>query len=122
MDELLRRAAELAATYRGTLSDRPVAATGAPGFGGPLPDGPTDPLKVLEELATAAEPGLVATAGPRFFGFVVGGSLPAAVAADVLTSGWDQNAFSPALSPAAAAAEEVAGGWLKELLGLPSGA
>jgi glutamate/tyrosine decarboxylase-like PLP-dependent enzyme len=90
-------------------------------LGGPLPDGPTDPLTVVEDLAAAAEPGLVASAGPRYFGFVVGGSLPAALAADWLTSAWDQNGGLYVLSPAAAVAEEVAGEWLLELLGLPAG-
>ncbi len=130
MDELhalLARAAELAAGYRASLADRPVArpidaAALRAGFGGPLPRHPTAPSEVLEQLARAADPGLVATAGPRFFGFVVGGALPAATAADVLAAGWDQNGFNAVLSPAAAAAEDVAGGWLKELLGIPAGA
>ena len=65
-------------------------------------------------------PGLVASAGPRYFGFVVGSSLPAATAADMMTSSWDQNAFNGVLSPAAVVAEEVAGSWLKELLGIPA--
>jgi glutamate/tyrosine decarboxylase-like PLP-dependent enzyme len=75
---------------------------------------------VICDLVAAAEPGLVATAGPRFFGFVIGGSLPSATAAEVLAAGWDQCAFNAVLSPAAAVVEEVAGGWLKELLGLPA--
>ncbi len=130
MDELhalLARAAELAAGYRAGLADRPVAgavdaAAVRAGFGGPLPADPSPPSEVLEQLARAAGPGLVATAGPRFFGFVIGGALPAATAADVLAAGWDQNGFNAVLSPAAAAAEDVAGTWLKELLGLPAGA
>ncbi|HEX2705333.1 MAG TPA: hypothetical protein VHM65_06210, partial [Candidatus Lustribacter sp.] len=61
----------------------------------------------------------MSTAGPRFFGFVIGGSLPAATAADMVAAGWDQCAFNAVLSPAAAVAEEVAGGWLKDLLGIP---
>jgi glutamate/tyrosine decarboxylase-like PLP-dependent enzyme len=124
MRALLARAAALAADHRDSLAERPVGAAAGPaalraGFGGPLPRDPSPPSEVLEELARAAEPGLVATAGPRFFGFVVGGALPAATAADVLAAGWDQNGFNAVLSPAAAAAEDVAGRWLKELLGIP---
>ena len=89
---------------------------------GPLPDGPTQAADVIEELCGAVEPLLVSTTGPRFFGFVVGGALDAATAADMLTTGWDQPAFNAVTSPAAALAEDVTGGWLKELLGLPSAA
>lgn len=81
-----------------------------------------DPEAVLADLVRAAEPGLVATAGPRFFGFVIGGALPAATAADILATGWDQCALNAMLSPAAMAAEEVAGTWLKDLLGIPGSA
>ncbi len=121
-DELYRRAAAHVAAFRAGLPDRPVAPAGEDatiraGFAGPMPDGPSDPGAVLEALVAAAEPGLVATAGPRYFGFVIGGSLPAATAADIVATGWDQCAFNPALSPAAMAAEEAAGTWLKELLG-----
>lgn len=70
-------------------------------------------------LIAAARPGLVGTVGPRFFGFVIGGALPAATAADLLAAGWDQCAYNEVLSPAAAAAERAAGGWAKALLGLP---
>jgi glutamate/tyrosine decarboxylase-like PLP-dependent enzyme len=86
-----------------------------------LPESPTDPMTVVEDLAKAADPGLVGSAGPRYFGFVVGGGVPAAVGADWLTSAWDQNAGLYALSPAAAVAEEVAAAWLVELLDLPPG-
>ena len=89
-------------------------------FGGPLPDDPTPADQVVDELLAAAEGHLVGTVGPRYFGFVIGGATPASSAADILAVGWDQNAFSPALSPAAEGAERAAGGWLKELLGLPS--
>ena len=127
LQTLLGRAAAAGAGYRATLGNRPVAPRtdvdalrGA--FGGQLPAAATPPAEVLEELIRAAEPGLVATAGPRFFGFVVGGSLPSATAADVIAAGWDQMAFNASSSPAAAVAEEVAGGWLKDLLGLPASA
>jgi glutamate/tyrosine decarboxylase-like PLP-dependent enzyme len=90
-------------------------------MGGPLPEHGTEARDVVAALAAAAEPGLVATAGPRYFGFVIGGSLPAALATDWLVSTWDQNGVMYVASPAAAVAEEVAGAWLVELLGLPAG-
>jgi glutamate/tyrosine decarboxylase-like PLP-dependent enzyme len=122
-DAALRRAAELAAAWLEALPERPVrAAAEADGLRGPLPEQGEDAGAVIEALAAAAEPGLVASAGPRYFGFVTGGALPAAVAADWLTSAWDQNAGLHVMSPAAAAAEETVGAWAKELLGLPAGA
>ncbi len=125
LDDLLHQAATEAARFRAAVDSRPVARPVDPdvaraGFGGPLPEGRTPPDVVLRELVKAAEPGLVASAGPRFFGFVIGGSLPAALAADVLAAGWDQCAFNGTLAPAALAAEHVAGDWVKELLGIPS--
>ena len=89
---------------------------------GGLPAGPTRAADVIDELCGVVEPLLVSTTGPRFFGFVVGGALDAATAADFLTTGWDQPAFNAVTSPAAAVIEDVTGTWLKELLGLPSGA
>ena len=86
---------------------------------GPVPEDASDPDVVIAELAAAADGGLMASAGPRFFGFVVGGSLPAAFAADLLVTGWDQNAFVTTASPASTVIEEVAGEWLLDLLGLP---
>ena len=85
-----------------------------------LPEQGTDPEQVVRDLAAAVDPGIVASVGPRYFGFVIGGVLPAAAAADVLTMAWGQNGALHALSPAAAAAEEVAGEWMLELLGLPA--
>jgi glutamate/tyrosine decarboxylase-like PLP-dependent enzyme len=89
---------------------------------GSLADGPMPADLVIEELADVVEPALVGTTGPRYFGFVVGGALEAATAADVLTSGWDQPAFNAVTSPGAAVVEDIAGSWLKELLGLPADA
>lgn len=121
---LFRRAAEVAAAHRAELDARPVGALdpdrSRAAFGGPLPAGPAPATEVLDELVAAAEPGLVATAGPRYFGFVIGGALPVATAADMLAAGWDQCAFNTVLSPAAMAAELGAGAWLKELLGIPA--
>jgi glutamate/tyrosine decarboxylase-like PLP-dependent enzyme len=124
-ERALEAAAAHAARYLRGLPERPVAAWAGAAelrqrLGGPLPDGPADPAEVVAELATLADDGLVASAGPRYFGFVVGGSLPAALAADWLTAAWDQNAGLFALGPAAATVEEVAAGWLTDLLGLPA--
>jgi glutamate/tyrosine decarboxylase-like PLP-dependent enzyme len=87
---------------------------------GVLPEKPTPPDAVVRELADAVDPALVATTGPRYFGFVIGGALDAATAAEVLTTGWDQPAFNPTTSPGAAVVEDIAGDWLKDLLGLPA--
>jgi len=107
------------------LPTRPVNARAdvdevAAALGGPLPARGADPLAVIEELVTGAEPGVVAMPSPRFFGWVIGGVLPAALGADWLTSLWDQNAGLLVSSPAAAGAERVAGDWLLDLLGLPA--
>ena len=88
-------------------------------LGGPLPDAPTDPVVVVEQLAEAAGAGVVAIPSGRYFGFVIGGSVPAALAADWLASTWDQNAGLYACGPSAAIVEEVVGGWLAELLDFP---
>jgi glutamate/tyrosine decarboxylase-like PLP-dependent enzyme len=89
-------------------------------LGGPLPDSAADPLQVIDQLARDADPGLVASAGPRYFGFVTGGSVPVAVAADWLTAAWDQNTGMYVMSPALAVIEDVVSGWILELLGLPA--
>jgi glutamate/tyrosine decarboxylase-like PLP-dependent enzyme len=91
-------------------------------LGGQLPEHGEDPETVIDALATGAAPGLVATAGPRHFGFVIGGVLPAALAADWLVAAWDQNSAFHALSPAAAAIEEITAAWLLDVLGLPAAA
>jgi glutamate/tyrosine decarboxylase-like PLP-dependent enzyme len=123
-ERALRRAAEIGLDYLASLADRHVgaradAATIRERLPAELPEGPMDPVAVIEELAAAADPGVVASVGPRYFGFVVGGQLPASAAADWLTTAWGQNAVVHALSPAAAATEETAGAWMLELLGLP---
>ncbi|HST18775.1 MAG TPA: pyridoxal-dependent decarboxylase [Gaiellaceae bacterium] len=124
--DLLASTSQLAGDFLESLDERPVAPDVdldalRQALGGPLPDGPTAAETVVAELAHDAEPGLVATPGGRYFGFVIGGVLPAALAADWLTAAWDQNAGLYAASPAGAVVEEVAGSWLAELLGLPSG-
>ena len=91
-------------------------------LGDRLPDGPTDAERVVDLLAEAVEPGLVAMPSGRFFGFVIGGAHPAALAADWLVSAWDQNALLRAVTPAYAAVEDVTSAWLLDLLGLPAGA
>jgi glutamate/tyrosine decarboxylase-like PLP-dependent enzyme len=126
-EDLFVRVARVAAEHRASAGDRPVAGTASredawAAFDLPLPEDPTPADRVVDELLAAAEGHLVGSVGPRYFGFVVGGSTPAAAAADMLAVGWDQNAFNPVLSPAAEAAERAAGGWVKDLLGLPGGA
>jgi glutamate/tyrosine decarboxylase-like PLP-dependent enzyme len=121
----LSAAAQHARDFLDSLDDRPVAArVDAAGvraaLGGPLPEHGEDPTAVVDALAAGVEPGLVATAGPRHFGFVIGGALPAALAADWLVSAWDQNAAFHALSPAAAAIEEITSAWAVDVLGLPT--
>lgn len=90
-------------------------------FGGPLPERGTDAAELIDELARKAEPGLMAMPTGRFFGWVIGGTLPAALAADWLVSAWDQNAGMRYATPATAAIEESAGAWILDLLGLPLG-
>jgi len=124
-ERALETAAAHATQFLRGLPERAVAArAGAEELrtrlGGPLPEHPSDPAEVVAQLAKLADDGLVASAGPRYFGFVVGGSLPAALAADWLATAWDQNAGLFVLGPAAATVEDVAAGWLTELLGLPA--
>jgi glutamate/tyrosine decarboxylase-like PLP-dependent enzyme len=123
--KVLERVLEEASGFLDGLNDRRVAArTDVDGVANalrrPLPEEGVDPLEVIEELIAGAEPGLLATPSGRFFGWVIGGVLPATLAADWLTSTWDQNAGLLASSPAAAGAEWVASEWLLDLLGLPA--
>jgi glutamate/tyrosine decarboxylase-like PLP-dependent enzyme len=126
-EDALARALDLARAYIASRADRPVWPTTTlqelrAALGGPLPAHPTESTAVIDALARAAEPGIVTTTGPRYFGFVTGGALPSTVAAEWLTAVWDQPAGLYVLSPAASVVEEVAGAWLIDLLGLPAGA
>ncbi|MFD1078637.1 pyridoxal phosphate-dependent decarboxylase family protein [Longispora fulva] len=109
------------------MPDRPVPPSATAdelrrSLGGPLPEGPTDPADVVDLLAGLAEPGLMAMPSGRFFGWVIGGTLPAALAADWLVSAWDQNTGMRFATPGTAAAEEAAAAWILDVLGLPAGA
>ena len=122
--DLLRRTADLAVAYLETLPDRPVGGerdveTLRAELVTELPEDGEDPRAVIERLADVGGRAAVAMAGPRYFGFVIGGALPAAVAADWLTSTWDQNAGLYVAGPAASVTEEAVGRWLLQLFGLP---
>lgn len=124
MASLLANVQQHAANWFAELAKRPVRATLSGDemrklLGGPLPDQGIAPEKITEMLADAGMKGTIATAGPRYFGFVVGGTLPAAVAADWLVTSWDQNSAVYAESPLAAVIEQITGGWLREIAGLP---
>lgn len=124
-DNPLERALAHADTFLSGLADRPVCATASivdlrTRLSRPLEDEGLPAGQVIDELVADASGGLLGSTGGRFFGWVIGGATPAAVAADWLTTAWDQNAAVSACSPAAAIVEEVCGGWLKDLLNLPS--
>jgi glutamate/tyrosine decarboxylase-like PLP-dependent enzyme len=126
-ERLLSDAANRAARYLEDARSRRVSPAsssldGLSRFFAPLQDDPLDPAAVLAELDAAGSPATVATAGGRFFGFVIGGSLPAALAANVLAGAWDQNAGLEAASPVGVALEEACRGWLTAILGLPPSA
>jgi glutamate/tyrosine decarboxylase-like PLP-dependent enzyme len=124
-DAVLVRAARHAQEYLAGVGERPVRASATAAelraaLGGPLGDAGESPVAVIDRLADAGTVGTVATQGPRFFGFVVGGSLPVATAADWLVSTWDQNAGIHVLSPVVSIVEEVAIDWIRDLVGVPS--
>ncbi|MFL5930980.1 MAG: pyridoxal phosphate-dependent decarboxylase family protein [Gaiellaceae bacterium] len=121
---LLERTASIAADYLESLGDRRVFPDVTPeelraALGGPLPEQRIDPETVVTDLAEAAEPGVLATGTGRYFGFVIGGALPAALAADWLTSAWDQNAGLYVGGPSASIVEQITREWILDLLGLP---
>ena len=123
--DVLDDAARLAREFTDGLAERPVGASAGIGelrdrLARPLTAAGEDPRAVIAQLAADVDPGLIASAGPRYFGFVIGGALPAAVAADWLVSAWDQNGGGAIAAPALTVAESVAAGWVRELLGLPA--
>jgi glutamate/tyrosine decarboxylase-like PLP-dependent enzyme len=123
-DAALDRAAERSKQWLTSIPGRQVGPVQSADemlmrVGGPLPEQGRDAAEVVDELADAAEPGLMASQSGRFFGWVMGGTLPAALASDWLASAWDQNAGLRFATPAVVAIEEAAARWLLELLGLP---
>ena len=125
MDPLLELAARLSAEHVDTAPERHVgwradASELRAALGRELSLDGEDGEAVLRELAADAEPGLVMSTSPRYFGFVIGGTLPVARAADWMTVAWDQNAGGYSCSPSMSVVEELAGGWARDLLGLPA--
>jgi glutamate/tyrosine decarboxylase-like PLP-dependent enzyme len=126
MKELLADAAKRGARYVAEIDKRRVAplpedVAGLEALAGPLPESPSNPAEVLALLDDYGSPATVATTGGRYFGFVIGGTLPAALAANWLAGAWDQNASMYVMSPVAARLEEIVMSWMTELLGLPGG-
>jgi glutamate/tyrosine decarboxylase-like PLP-dependent enzyme len=126
-EKALHRAHDHASAWLRSVGERPVppradADEVAIAFEGPLPDGPTPADQVVDELAVATEPGLMAIGSGRFYGWVMGGTLPAALGADWLVSAWDQNTGLRAATPGTVAVEETAARWLLDILGLPPAA
>jgi glutamate/tyrosine decarboxylase-like PLP-dependent enzyme len=125
ISSLLASVQHYAAAWFASIDGRPVRATVTAeelrkALGGPLPHEGIAPEALTQILADIGMRGTVASAGPRYFGFVVGGSFPAALAADWLVSAWDQNGGIYALSPLVSVIEQITGSWLRELAGLPA--
>lgn len=126
MENLLKSTAERAAHYLESLDERSVTPTAEALshlslFDEPFPNVPADPEAVIALLDEVGSPATVTTAGSRYFGFVIGGSLPAALAANWIAGAWDQNASFTTLSPVSARLEQVAIRWLLDALRLPAG-
>ena len=125
---MFHAAADHAADFLEDIDHRPVRAEESDprvldaALGGRLPQAGLPARLVLDELVERAAPGIVASQSPRYFGFVVGGTVPASLVADWMAAAWDQNAAGYQLSPASGVLQEVVGRWCKELLGLPSNA
>lgn len=123
--EVLRRGYEHASRWRASVAERPVFPSVDPAElralldAGKVPERGEDAVTVLDVLSRVGELGSTASAGPRYFGYVIGSSLPVAVAADWLVSAWDQNATLYSCGPAVCVIEDVCAGWLVDLLGLP---
>ena len=122
--DVLSAAHQLAQQYLTTVADRHVGGTATLAelrstLGGPLPERGADPVEVLQRLAQGVDAGIVASAGPRYFGFVTGGAVPVTVGAEWLGTAWDQNAALYVSSPAMAVLEDIVAGWLLETLDLP---
>jgi glutamate/tyrosine decarboxylase-like PLP-dependent enzyme len=126
LKELLSDVASRASDYLAGINKRPVAPSGEAiarlqELGGPLPDAAANPAELLALLDEIGSPATVATTGGRYFGFVVGGALPASLAANWLAGAWDQNAAMQIMSPVAAKLEEIVQAWVVDLLRLPQG-
>lgn len=124
--EAIQHGARLASDYLGTVRERRVFPTpgdiaGLDALDIALPNGPSDAMGVLDALHAHGSPGTVASAGSRYFGFVIGGSVPAALGASVLASAWDQNTGMFICTPTGARIEAIAARWLLEMLGLDAG-
>jgi len=125
VEPLLRSVADASARYLASVGDRPVRSDATVAdvrraLDRPLPDDGEDVGPLIDQLAGLGASATVATAGPRYFGFVVGGTLPAALAAELLTVAWDENAAMAVMSPLGSATEEIAGRWIVDALGLPA--
>lgn len=125
-NDLLKMASELAIGYLKEIGNRAVAPSPEAierltELGGRLPEEPSDPAEVIKMLDQFGSPATMATAGPRYFGFVIGGAMPVTVAANWLAGAWDQNAPASLVSPTGTACEKISIGWLVDLLGLPGG-